>query len=77
MVDFLGDLTDELPHGRHIVEFVSTGTKLYAYKHNTDATVIKFKGIAKSLYNVRRVNFESMLKCVDNARYFTTGDDAP
>ena len=75
--DFLGDLTDELPHGRHIVEFVSTGPKSYAYKDNFGATKIKFKGIAKSLYNVKRVNFESMLKCVDNARYCITGDNAP
>ena len=31
--DYLGELTNELGHGEHIVEFVSGGPKNYAYKN--------------------------------------------
>ena len=75
--NYLGDLTDELPHGRYITEFVSTGPKSYAYRDNAGATTIKFKGIAESVYNVQRVNFESMLQCVEDARYCVSGEDGP
>ena len=34
--DYLGELTDELDSGEHIVEFVSGGPKNYAYKTNTN-----------------------------------------
>ena len=75
--DYLGDLTDELPSDRHIVEFVSTGPKSYCYRDNKGAVKMKFKGISKSLFNVRKVNFESMLKCVQNARFYIDGGEGP
>lgn len=61
---YLGDLTDELGDGRHITEFVSTGPKSYAYRDQHDHVTCKFKGITKTLYNLRVVNLESMLECI-------------
>ena len=64
---YLGDLTNELPPNRYISEFVSTGPKSYSYRDDLGCTQIKFKGIAKTLVNVQRVNFEAMLRCIQHA----------
>ena len=74
---YLGDLTNELEEGRYITEFVSTGPKSYAYRDNIGAHVIKFKGISKTLYNVRKINLETMVKCVSDASFRVTGEDGP
>ena len=66
---YLGDLTNELEEGRYITEFVSTGPKSYAYRDNKGAQVIKFKGISKTLYNVSKINLETMVKCVSDASF--------
>ena len=64
--DYLGDLTDELGGGgRYVKEFVSTGPKSYCYRDNSDRCVFKFKGIMKTLHNLKEVNFESMLRCIN------------
>lgn len=64
---YLGDLTNELEEGRHIVEFVSTGPKSYSYKDSQGDCEVKLKGITKTLYNLSQVNFESMLLCLSTA----------
>ena len=74
---YLGDLTNELEDGRHITEFVSTGPKSYAYRDNKGAQVIKFKGISKTLYNVTKINLETMVKCVSNATFRVSAADGP
>jgi len=74
---YLGDLTSELEAGRHIVEFVSTGPKSYAYRDNRGATTVKFKGISKTLFNVQKVNLETMTLCVQDASFHVSGDEAP
>ena len=85
---YLGELTDEL-EGRYITEFASTGPKSYAYRDNKGAHKIKFKGISKSLFNVAKVNIETMVQCIDDAvcqlpeneaksrPFMLTGDNAP
>jgi len=74
---YLGDLTNELEEGRHITEFVSTGPKSYAYRDNKGAQVIKFKGISKTLYNVSKINLETMVKCVSDASFRVSELDGP
>ena len=74
---YLGDLTNELEDERHITEFVSTGPKSYAYRDNKGAQVIKFKGLSKTLYNVRKINLETMVKCVSDATFRVSELDGP
>ena len=74
---YLGDLTNELEDGRHITEFVSTGPKSYAYRDNKGAQVIKFKGLSKTLYNVSKINLETMVKCVSDATFRVSELDGP
>lgn len=66
----LGDLTDELCQdgSRWITEFVATGPKSYSYRDNHNRVSCKFKGLAKSLWNINVVNLESMLLCVQKGR---------
>ena len=42
--DYLGELTDELEAGEHIVEFVSGGPKNYGYKINKNKETCKVRG---------------------------------
>ena len=44
--DYLGDLTNELKAGEHIVEFVSGGPKNYAYRTNNGKEVCKVRGFS-------------------------------
>ncbi len=69
---FLGQLKDELSddHSRYIVEFVCTGPKSYSYRDNHGRVQLKFKGITKSLYNLKTVNFEAMLSSLDGITHY-------
>ena len=53
----LGELTNELPSGVYIEEFISTGPKSYAYRLNTGQEVCKFKGITLNYRNSRKITF--------------------
>lgn len=74
---YLGELTNELEEGRHIVEFVSTGPKSYSYRDSKGDSQIKLKGITKTLYNLRQVNFESMLLCLSEGVVHVEADTKP
>ncbi len=56
--DFLGQLTDELPPADHIVEFVSTGPKQYAYRTLKNLEVCKLRGFSLNYHNSKIVNFD-------------------
>jgi hypothetical protein len=62
--DFLGELTSELNHDDHIVEFVSTGPKAYAYVTEKGQTSVKLKGFSLNYIlnyiNSQKIHFESM-----------------
>lgn len=63
--NFLGELTDEVPQGFHIVKIVVTGCKSYAYMiHNptTNETraIVKVKGISLNNEAVKTVSFNTM-----------------
>ena len=60
--DFLGDLTDEVPHNR-IMTFVTGGPKNYAYRTQSademgNFTVCKIRGITLNCKNKLNVNFD-------------------
>ena len=69
--DYLGDLTDEVPHGK-ITEFVTAGPKNYAYKvmrHDGQIeTVCKVRGITLNYQNSLDINFESIKDIVTENR---------
>ena len=58
--NFLGQHTNKLPEGQHIVEFVSGGAKNYAYKTNTGDTKCTVKGISFNRIVSLKVHFETM-----------------
>ena len=64
--DFLGDFTNELGPGEHIVEFVSGGSKNYAYKLNNGKTDCTVKGYAINHLTNLILNFDSIKNCVKN-----------
>ena len=66
--DYLGELTDELPPGHYIKEFISSGPKSYAYKQNDDIEKTKFKGVTINKKNSNFVNFNSIKEIIFNGR---------
>ena len=64
--DYLGELTDELPSGEHITEFVSGGPKNYAYKTSTGSECCKVRGFTLNFKNSSIVNFSSVKEIVTN-----------
>ena len=58
--DYLGELTNELQNGEHIVEFVSGGPKNYAYKTNENNETYKVRGFTLNFKNSQLINFHSV-----------------
>ena len=58
--DFLGDLTNELPRGRHIVEFVCCGPKNYGYKLDNGECYIKIKGFTLTHKASQSLHFNTL-----------------
>ena len=56
--DFLGDMTDELEGGDHIVEFVSGGAKNYGYKTQQGKVECKVKGFKLNVRGRESLNYE-------------------
>jgi hypothetical protein len=51
-----------------ITDFVSTGPKSYAFRLNDGRSVVKFKGVSCTLYNLDRINLAAMLRCLHKHR---------
>lgn len=68
MGSMMGELTNELPPGCHIVSFVSGGPKFYAYKYiKPDGSfeyVCKVKGIRLNFTNSEKINFDSVREMI-------------
>ena len=58
--DYLGDLTNELRPGHHIVEFLSGGPKNYGYREDDGRETVKVKGICLHHTNRGIINFDSI-----------------
>ena len=64
IVDDLGELTNELKKGEHIVEFVSGGPKNYAYKTNRGNEICQVRGFTFHVSNSQLINLESVKRMV-------------
>ena len=62
--DYLGDLTDELEGGDHIVEFVSGGPKNYGYTTAAGKTCCKVRGFTLNVRGSSQLNYEVMKRNV-------------
>lgn len=62
--DYLGELTNELSEGDHIIDFVSSGPKAYSYLTFLGQTCSKLKGFSLNFTNAQKINFETMKNMV-------------
>ena len=62
--EYLGALTDELPPGTWITEFVSGGAKNYGYKLSNGELHMTVKGITLNSRNAEVVTFETLKSMV-------------
>ena len=63
--DYLGDLTDELDAGQHIVDFTSGGPKNYGYRTSGGKTECKVRGFSlHSLRGSAQLNYEVLRRNV-------------
>ena len=58
--DFLGDMTNELQEGDHIVEFVSGGAKNYGYRTHGGKVECKVRGLTLNVRGRASLNYEVM-----------------
>ena len=62
----LGDLTDEIGDGDHIVEFCSGGPKTYGYRTALGKTCMKAKGITLNAENSKLIRLDTLIDLVDH-----------
>ncbi|KYO41908.1 zinc finger protein 446-like [Alligator mississippiensis] len=74
--DRLGELTSRIPANEHITEFVSAGTKTYAYKLSGGKACLKVKGITLDAAKCGKVSFETLRDLILDA-IVTPGGDTP
>ena len=58
--DYLGDMTDELEGGDHIVEFVSGGPKNYGYTTHQGKVCCKVRGFTLNVRGHQQLNYDVM-----------------
>jgi hypothetical protein len=66
--DFLGELTSEVPEGRWITEFISSGPKSYSYRLDDGREEVKFKGVMMTPINRQLVTFRSIQEVVTRGK---------
>jgi hypothetical protein len=66
--DYLGEFTNEIEpsEGEYIVEFASTGPKVYSYKTNKNYMHTKVKGFTLNYNASQRINFETFKYMLNN-----------
>ena len=64
--DLLGEMTDELEVGDHIVEFVAGGAKNYGCKTKLGKVECKVRGFTLNVRGKEKLNYESMKKHILN-----------
>ena len=70
---FLGDLTNELPEGDYIEEFVAAGPKNYAYRlAKSGKTVCRVRGFTLNWKNSQSINFDSIKAMVKDHKHEQT-----
>ena len=64
--NYLGEFTNELEPGDHIVEFAAAGPKNYAYKTHLGKTECKVRGFSLNSRGQQQLNFDILKKNVQN-----------
>ena len=64
--NYLGQFTNELDEGDHIVEFVAAGPKNYAYNTKQGKQTCKVRGFTLNAHGQRILHFNSMKELVIN-----------
>jgi hypothetical protein len=62
---YLGDLTDEVGDGDHIVEFSASGPKSYGYRTAKGKVCMKAKGITLNAVNSETIRLDTLIGLVD------------
>jgi hypothetical protein len=62
--EFLGEWASELKPGEVIIEFISGGPKVYAYKTNFGNVVVKVKGFHLNSRNSKAFSFENLKRVI-------------
>ena len=80
--DYLGELTNELPEGEYIIQFVSGGPKNYSYKTfnpvtNVEKTYCKVRGFTLSHRNSQLINFDTLCNVVTSSEEKTINIHTP
>ena len=78
--NFLGDLTSELPPGRHITKFACGGPKNYSYvmddfDKSGKRSKCVIKGVSMKFSNCKLVTFDKMSDKIEH--YIKTGESTP
>ena len=58
--DYLGELTDELKPGNHIITFVGAGPKNYAFRESDGSETCKVRGFTLNHENSQLINFKTI-----------------
>ena len=66
--DYLGQLTNELPPGHYIEEFVSGGPKNYAMRLDNGDEVVHVRGFTLNFHNSQLINFQAIKDMVLHGR---------
>ncbi|XP_053481752.1 uncharacterized protein LOC128608210 [Ictalurus furcatus] len=69
---YLGNLTDEVGAGDHIVEFCSGGPKTYGYRTAKGKVCMKAKGVTLNAVNSKAIRLDTLIGLVD---HYVVGED--
>ena len=72
--NYLGEFTDELPEGKVVIEFCSTGPKSYSILFDDNTQITKVRGFTLNHRNTAAINFDVMRNMVLNQEIQTTSD---
>jgi G:T-mismatch repair DNA endonuclease (very short patch repair protein) len=72
--NYLGQFTDEIPEGKHVIEFCSTGPKCYSLLFNDNTHLTKIRGFTLNHRNSVSINFDVMKNMLLNQDIQNTND---
>ena len=73
--NYLGQFTNEIPEGKHVVEFCSTGPKCYSLLFNDNSQLTKIRGFTLNHRNSMSINFDVMKNMLLNQDIQNCTDD--
>jgi hypothetical protein len=73
--NYLGQFTNEIPEGKHVVEFCSMGPKCYSLLFNDNSQLTKIRGFTLNHRNSMSINFDVMKNMLLNQDIQNCTDD--